>query len=337
MDPTALESGCQSPGLTAAYSPYRLRKFHSQNAAPLPPVLTLEVTHQVLIQGSDGSAIINPRYVLQREVYRSDASPTIVEIHYDTISNTEVIIKRVEKRRLVSPAQWASARRELEIHRTLHHPNIVDFLDGGETDTEFVLMLEYIPLNNYFSNKVEVCNKPFCTRKDGSVEKFRSYTFDILMGLAFLHANGVIHMDLKPGNLLLKKDVDASEYPLVKICDLGLSRRISDDGGIVIEKKCGTNNYIAPEVRDQARVTTAVDMWCFGVMIHLLAVGFAPHTLRWKPGEELKFAPRYWRKYENTGLTDLISRCLKLDPRERITALQALSHPWISAGHDNSP
>lgn len=312
------------------YSAEHLRKFHPISFTS--ELFSAEVEHQCLTQAADGSTVINPRYLLQREIYRSGASPTVVCLHLDTLTNTEVIVKRVEKQRLMSPAQWASARREMEIHRSLRHPNLVDFLDGGETDSEFVIMLEYVPLNDYFSRKVEVENKPFCTRKNGSVPKLRSYTFDILMGLAYMHANGVIHMDLKPGNLLMKTDVAPDELPLVKLCDLGLSRRISDDGGIVIEKKCGTNNYIAPEVRDQARVTTAVDMWCFGIMIHLLAVGFLPHALRWKPGEELKFAPRYWRKFEGTGLTDLISRCLKLDPRDRITAGQALNHQWITAG-----
>ena len=91
---------------------------------------------------------------------------------------------------------------------------------------------------------------------------------------------------------------------------------------------------MAPEVRDGAHVTPAVDMWCFGVLLHILAVGFPPHALRWKPGEEVRFGPRYWRKYEGTGLTDLIAKCLKLDPRERITVAQALVHPWITLGGD---
>ena len=317
-------------------SPIRMRKHHSRHTSmvAVPLFSAAPSQHQCLLQGFDGNVELNPRYQPLRELYKSDASPTIVGVYVDSDLGTEVILKRVEKRRLVSPAQWASARRELDIHRSLSHPNIVAFLDGGETESDFYLLLEYVPENDYFSNRIEVNNQPFCTKKDGAVDKFRSFTFDILTGLAYLHENGIIHMDLKPANLLLDRLVDDLEYPLVKLCDFGLSRRVSDDGGIVIEKKCGTNNYVAPEVRDQARVTPAVDIWCLGVLLHILAVGFPPHALRWKPGEEVKFGPRHWRKYENTGLADLISRCLKLDPRERISAIEALSHPWITLGKD---
>lgn len=322
-------------GSPKSASPVR-RKHHSRHSSHVPESISLLplFEHRVLTQGSDGQQSLNPRYVLQRELYRSDASPTVVSVLLDTTLGIEVILKKVEKRKLVSPAQWASSRREIEIHRSLRHHNIVTFLDSGETEQDFYLLLEYIHESDYFTNRVEVNNRPFSTKSDGGVDKFRSFTFDILKGLTYLHKSGIIHMDLKPANLLLDKDVDLDEYPLVKLCDFGLSRRISDDGGIIIEKKCGTHNYVAPEVRDQARVTTAVDMWCLGVLLHILAVGFPPHALRWKPGEDVKFGPRHWRKYENTGLMDLISRCLKLDPRERITAEEALAHPWITLGKD---
>ena len=310
-----------------------------RHRASLPPgalsdLLPQIVNHRALLTAADSSVTLNPRYLFIRQMYRSEASPTVVELYHDSDTGLDVVLKRVEKERLVSPAQRASAYREMQIHQSLKHRNIVEFLDGGETEKDFVLMLEYLPDNEYFSSRVEVNNEPFCTKRDGAVDKFRSFTGDIVLGLAYLHSNGIIHMDLKPGNLLLKKDVPTNEFPLVKLCDFGLSRRISEDGGIIIEKKCGTNSYVAPEVCDQARVTTAVDIWCLGVLLHMLAVGFAPYALRWKPGEELKFSPRYWRKYENTGLTDFISKCLRLDPGERITAQQALSHQWIALNGD---
>lgn len=310
-----------------------------RHRASLPPgalsdLLPEIANHIALITGADNLVRLNSRYLLIHPMYRSEASPTVVELYHDCDTSLDVVVKRVEKDRLLSPAQWASARRELDIHRSLRHRNVVEFLDGGETEKEYVLMLEYLPACDYFTSRIEVNNEPFCTKRDGAVEKFKSFTCDIVLGLAYLHANGIIHMDLKPANLLLKKDVPTNEFPLVKLCDFGLSRRVSDDGSVLIEKKCGTSGYVAPEVCDQAFVTSAVDMWCLGVMLHMLAVGFAPYALRWKPGEELKFNPRYWRKYENTGLTDLISRCLRLDPAERITAQQALSHPWIALNGD---
>ena len=324
-----------NPGFVLANRPRRQR-------ASLPPgalseVLPQLIKHNAVSADSAGSPCLNPRYLYLREIYRSEASPTVVELYHDTDTSLDVVVKRIEKHRIVSSAQLSSANRELSIHQSLHHRNIVDFLDSGETESDFVLMLEYLPVNDYFSSRLEVNNQPFCTKKDGAVDKLRSFTYDIVEGLRYLHENGVIHMDLKPGNLLLKKDVPTCEYPLVKLCDFGLSRRVEEDGGIVIEKKCGTSSYVAPEVSDQARVTTAVDMWGLGVLLHILAVGFAPFALRWKPGEELKFNPRYWKKYESTGLQDFISRCLLLKPSDRITASQALCHSWLALRRDTLP
>lgn len=164
----------------------------------------------------------------------------------------------------------------------------------------------------------------------GDIEKLKSFSYDIIHGLNYIHRNGVVHMDMKPANLMIKPIENQSEYPMVKIGDFGLSRFLQSDGIVEIEKRCGTDKYIAPEVKDGAKVTTSVDMWCYGLILHVLTVGFLPSALKWNPGEPLKFTPRYWRKYDNTGLTDLIDKCLKLNPAERITAEHACEHEWFT-------
>jgi serine/threonine protein kinase len=166
-------------------------------------------------------------------------------------------------------------------------------------------------------------------KQDGGVRKLKSFTFDILQGLYYLHSLGIIHMDIKPGNLLLNVDVQEDEFPMVKICDFGLARRVDSNRGCFVPKKCGTEPYIAPEVADGAYVSTAVDMWSVGILLHVLAVGYYPTVLKWKPGQDLPMPPRYWRKYKDTGLQELIIACLKLNPQERITAAQAIESVWI--------
>jgi serine/threonine protein kinase len=167
-------------------------------------------------------------------------------------------------------------------------------------------------------------------KPDGGKEKLRSFTYDILSGLSYLHRNRVVHMDMKPANLMVMPVRDESEYPLVKISDFGLSRLVDADGFVDIEKRCGTDKFIAPEVKDGARISCAVDMWSFGMILHLLAVGFLPYALKWAPGEPLKFIPRHWRKYESSGLTNLIELCLQVDPVRRVRAEDALMHEWFS-------
>lgn len=290
--------------------------------------------HCYYIETSEGHQIFNPRYEPIQTIYTSNASPTTIYLCRDTLTHSQLIAKRMNKYKIFSTLQAASIRREIEIHSSLSHPNIVDFYSGGELDDEFVILMEYLPRHDYFVEKIEVVistqnNDPFMMKPDGGIEKLRSFTYDILQGLDYIHSNGVIHLDMKPANLLLKTDVEANEYPLVKICDFGLSRKVQDNGGIQIERKCGTDKYVPPEVRDNAWITPAVDMWCFGLILHQLTVGFSPYALRWRPGEKVPFSDRYWKKYKETALMDLISSCLILDPRERITAADALRHPWV--------
>ena len=167
-------------------------------------------------------------------------------------------------------------------------------------------------------------------KHDGNIEKLRSFSFDILRGIEYIHSQGVVHMDLKPANLMVNKKVNPNEYPLVKIADFGLSRVIESDGLCLIEKKCGTHKYIAPEVRDGAKVGVVVDMWAYGLILHLLTVGYLPFALKWTPGQALKFMPRHWKKYEGSGLMELISECLKVSPENRISSSSALMHEWFS-------
>lgn len=284
------------------------------------------IPHQCLLRTPQGFSV-NPRYSLVKDICEEEASPSQVKLYLDTFTQTPVVIKKVSKRKLLSPAQVVSAERELKIHRSLQHLNIVECFDTGETDSDYLLMLEYITKYDYFVDRLEVNNKPFNIK--GDVEKLRSFSYDILSGLEYLHSNNVIHMDLKPANIMLQPESNYLEYPIVKIGDFGLSRRCNSSGGVFIDKQCGTDKYVAPEVRDGAWVTHAVDMWCYGLILHNLTVGFSPYVLKWTPGKPLTFNPRYWRKYEGTYLTDLISSCLCLHPSDRITAAQALEHPWF--------
>ena len=231
---------------------------------------------------------------------------------------------------MCSLLQTNSASRELVVHRDLVHSHIVHLLDAGENDEEFLLAMEFVEDYDYFRNRMEVQNKPFNLKADGGVAKMRSFSFDILTALDYLHASQVLHLDLKPSNLLLDRRVEDTEYPLVKLCDFGLSRRTETNGSAYVEKRCGTDPYIAPEVKDHSNVTAAADIWSFGILLYQLAVGFVPTALKWKPGETVPFVPRYWRKYADTGLSDLISQCLRLSPTERITTTTALQHSWFS-------
>jgi serine/threonine protein kinase len=91
-----------------------------------------------------------------KTLYTSNASPTIVDLYEDKTTGLPVILKRLRKSMLFSQYQLTSAQREIQIHRNLHHPNIVEMYDSSETDTEFLLLMEYLPRHDYFTEKIEI-------------------------------------------------------------------------------------------------------------------------------------------------------------------------------------
>lgn len=309
-----------------------LYKLHD----PLPeqllsPLQTHSHLQHCLVAG-DHIVPLQARYEFVKQVYVDSGATTIIDLYHDSLTDTNVVIKKVSKRRFFSEALKDSAYRELSLHRQLQHINIVQLYDTAESEEFLLLLLEHVPKHDYFTKKLEELNMPFSVKPNGGVQKLRSFCFDILSALHYLHYHGIMHMDLKPSNLLLQTNVDSTrEYPIVKICDFGLARQVGSDGFLTLPWKCGSDQYRAPEVKDGAMVSCKVDMWSFGIFLHRLSVGFRPHDLGWKPGETISFPLRHWRKFADTGLQDLLSRCLQKDPAQRISAEEALSHPFLTS------
>jgi serine/threonine protein kinase len=281
------------------------------------------------VLNSEGTGL-NPDFEVVKILYLLEIAATEVDLLIHKSTGEYFILKRIYKDKLLCQEHRESAAREMQIHSQLNHPNIVDNIDANETIKEYMELLEFVPRPNYFTEKIEINNAPFYTRRDGGIQKLKSFCFDILQGLKFLHSVKVIHMDIKPANLLLSTKVTDDEFSIVKICDFGLSKIVNDDGTVQISLRCGTEPYIAPEVRPGALVTAAVDMWSFGIFLYILTVGYSPTTLKWKPGMTLPSYPRHWKKYEGTCLFDLIDKCLKIDPKQRITASEALQHQFLA-------
>lgn len=212
---------------------------------------------------------------------------------------------------------------EVEILRRIHHPHITSLHEIYRGKTSLSLVMDLCRGGELFEQIVK--------RGHYSEENARRITHDILSAVEYLHANGVVHRDIKPENLLL---VDNSEDAAVQLTDFGLSgiAKKSDMTLFV-----GTPQYMAPEVLDEVEYGAPVDMWSVGVVIFVLLAGYLPFDAE---EEDKLFAlirsgrpaynlyPSLWKTVSDSA-KDLISKLFQPDPKRRLTASQALKHPWL--------
>jgi serine/threonine protein kinase len=115
-------------------------------------------------------------------------------------------------------------------------------------------------------------------------EKLMKYAADLLQGLQYIHSVGVIHSDMKLQNALLQRPPEEEEeYPVVKLCDFGLSHIMKPElnGKAMMVEKCGTGGYIAPEIAPKnTLVGPEIDMWGFGVMLYEMCTAYKPTKLQ---------------------------------------------------------
>ena len=155
----------------------------------------------------------------------------------------------------------------------------------------------------------------------------------VLDGVGYLHQRGIVHRDLKPENVLFRTMKEDSD---LLIADFGLSRIIDEEKFHILTTTCGTPGYMAPEIFRRTGHGRGVDIWAMGVITYFLLCGYTPFD-RDSSMEEMQailsgdysFEPaEYWEGISDTA-KDFISRCLTVEPGERITCAQALEHQWL--------
>ena len=172
-------------------------------------------------------------------------------------------------------------------------------------------------------------------------EDVRQIIFSLLQAMLFVHKNGVAHRDLKPENLLISSR--ASFHPgskqgilsryIIKIADFGLAAQVSQPRSLIT--RCGTPMYVAPEVLRSFPYDQSCDMWSLGVIVYLFISGCHPFMDSRKKGLYRKILSGKvvldgdgWDTISPEA-KHFISSCLTVNPRGRISAQEALHHPWF--------
>merc|ERR1712066_891779 len=156
----------------------------------------------------------------------------------------------------------------------------------------------------------------------------------LLEAAAFIHGRGIMHRDLKPENILLVSKISNTD---IKISDFGLAK-LSRDYPRRLPRShsiCGSDFYLAPEVIKQEEYGREIDIWAVGVVTYVLLSGSLPffhnvlHKLyRQIVERDLSFPEQAWKNVSK-GAQDFILRLLQVRPGDRLTAEQALNHPWL--------
>jgi len=221
---------------------------------------------------------------------------------------------------------------EARIHYFLSQcdEKVVHFYEMFEDDEYVHFVLEYLPGGDLFDTLLNQSQ----SQKFYSEKVIKSIVKGLLESVQKMHSYGIVHRDLKLENLLLK--TKGNEMPVVKIADFGLA---------IEEHKimtfAGTPLYMAPENHRREVYGKPVDMWAIGLITYFLFCGDLPfgtdeyvkyRVLR----GEFEFSGKQWQS-SSVFMRDLISGLLTVDPRVRLTADQALKHPWFQFNeHDTT-
>jgi len=221
---------------------------------------------------------------------------------------------------------------EVNLLRSLDHPNIMKIYDCGITDDQCYLVTDVFVGGELFN---EIIRR----------EKFDEITAafvikQVLSGVRYLHDMNIVHRDLKPENLLLTKNPskgnrgNMEDEFAIKIIDFGLSTFVKNPDQ-TLRDRVGSAYYIAPEIL-RRNYGPACDIWSTGVILFVLLAGYPPFSgdddqeiIANVQTGKYSLDPAYWRGISEEA-KDLVRKMMEVDVKKRLTASQALQHPWFT-------
>ncbi|CAF0740985.1 unnamed protein product [Rotaria sp. Silwood1] len=214
------------------------------------------------------------------------------------------------------------ALNELRIFQLSHkHSNFVSLHQVFDLPTEAIFILEYAKQGDL----------QLALELEGCLEEIQAIhvTKQVLDAVAFLHDNKIVHLDIKPQNILLMEKWPSTQ---IKLCDFGLSRVLTNQR---LLEMSGTTDFLAPEVVNYEPLTCATDMWNIGVLIYVLVTGHTPFGGATKLDTQnnithciLDFPSDLFEKISKKCI-DLIRKLIVRMPKRRATVHESLKHPWI--------
>ena len=244
---------------------------------------------------------------------------SVVKLVYNSKMNQFYACKIIAKERLNTKKRRERFEYEIRIQQMLRHPGIVKICDLLSDSCNYYIILEFCTSGELLQYLVD--------KSQLSENEARPIIYQILDALNYIHKIGICHRDIKLENILLDKT------GRVKLSDFGLSKLVGRSNGIVTTP-CGSPCYASPECISGNPYNGKIsDMWSVGVILFACVAGQLPWTKRNQSElfHQIKTASYIIPSYLSNDCKDLIKRLMALDVNERITAGEALQHPWFKS------
>ncbi|KXZ54424.1 hypothetical protein GPECTOR_5g78 [Gonium pectorale] len=220
--------------------------------------------------------------------------------------------------------------REIRVHSSLQHQNIIHLFAAFQEGTDVVLVQEYAEGGDLY----RLLHKNGGRLSERQAVEMVLHPF--LLALHYLHTRGIMHRDIKPENVLF------TEHRVLKLADFGLAIDLTEERAVT---RAGTLDYMAPEVlrcppknlpqenknNPYLHYNNSVDAWAVGVFAYELIVGFPPfagETQLDSVDRIMHSVPEFPAKISEFA-KDFICQCLRKHPGDRPTVMELLHHPWV--------
>jgi serine/threonine-protein kinase len=263
-----------------------------------------------------GPQVFNDRYEVLRRIARGGMAD--VYLARDLLLDRPVALKVLFAEFATDPSFVQRFRREAQAAANLSHPNIVSVYDSGESNGTYFIVMEYI----------EGRSLAQIIRDEGrlSPDRAADITTDVAAALGFAHRNGVIHRDVKPGNVLI------SPIGQVKVTDFGIARAVTTQENLTqTGTVMGTATYFSPEQARGEQVDPRSDVYSLGVVLYEMLTGAPPFTgdnpvaVAYKHVQEMPATPRLANPDLPRPLEAITLKALAKNPANRYPSADDLA------------